>query len=475
MAQSLIRPKLSAALILSMAALVGLAGCGGGGGSSTPAAPTVQLALSLSSVSESQASVLTWSSTNATSCIASGSWSGTKATSGSINVSQAAAGSYTYNLNCASANASVVLTAVATANVNNSLSIVIDKGPNGDSFNMPFVTVTVCTTGTTICQAIDHVLVDTGSYGLRVFSSVMGKVSLPPVLNASSTPVAACGQFVSGYMWGSVRRADVKLAGEVATNTPVEIVGDTGSTYATIPAACNNTGAAMQTAVQLGANGVLGVGLFNQDCPGCAVSTAPNVYFACTANGCTSTVLPASSQVANPVAAFAKDNNGVVITLPAVSASGASVLNGSLIIGIGTQTNNQVGAAVVYPTNSAGNITTTYKGVSYTASFLDSGSNGLFFDDSSIAQCDNFYCPAEGTLSLSATTVSPVFGASGLVNFSVSNINSMQANTGAFNAGGKLGITNSFDWGLPFFFGRTVYVAIEGASTPKGAGPYWAY
>lgn len=32
-----------------------------------------------------------------------------------------------------------------------------------------------------------------------------------------------------------------------------------------------------------------------------------------------------------------------------------------------------------------------------------------------------------------------------------------------------------FDWGLPFFYGRHVYTAIYGQSTPGGTGPYWAY
>ncbi len=32
-----------------------------------------------------------------------------------------------------------------------------------------------------------------------------------------------------------------------------------------------------------------------------------------------------------------------------------------------------------------------------------------------------------------------------------------------------------FDWGLPFFYGRNVYAAVEQPRTPGGIGPYFAY
>jgi hypothetical protein len=295
------------------------------------------------------------------------------------------------------------------------LLVSVDRGVNGNSFNMPFVTVTVCTPGTSVCQSVDHVLLDTGSYGLRLFASALSGLSLPSVTNSSNDSIAECAQFVSGSMWGSVRQADVKLAGEVASNIPIQIVGDTASNYTTIPTSCTNTGA-IQTAEQLGANGILGVGLFTHDCGICNISTAPNMYFACNANGCTSTLVPILSEVTNPVSAFSINNNGVALTLPAVSSAGSNIISGTLVFGIGTQANNQILSEVVYNTNAQASFTTVYKGVSLTNSFIDSGSNGIFFDDSSIKQCFGFYCPTT-ELKLSATMKSPKSNASAVVNF----------------------------------------------------------
>jgi hypothetical protein len=66
-----------------------------------PAAPTLTLASN--TIVSGTSTTITWSSSNASSCTASGSWSGTLATSGSQTVSPTAIGTDTYTLVCSNA------------------------------------------------------------------------------------------------------------------------------------------------------------------------------------------------------------------------------------------------------------------------------------------------------------------------------------------------------------------------------------
>jgi len=75
-----------------------------------PAAPTLTLAES--SIVSGASTTLTWSSVKATSCAASGSWSGTLATSGSQSVMPTATGSDTYTLTCSNAGGTSPATSV---------------------------------------------------------------------------------------------------------------------------------------------------------------------------------------------------------------------------------------------------------------------------------------------------------------------------------------------------------------------------
>jgi hypothetical protein len=83
-----------------------------------PSAPDVKLNLSPTTINVGATSTLSWTVTNAASCTASGSWSGTKPLSGSLMVSPNAAAGYTYNLSCTNADgfteATQVLTVVAS-------------------------------------------------------------------------------------------------------------------------------------------------------------------------------------------------------------------------------------------------------------------------------------------------------------------------------------------------------------------------
>lgn len=451
--------------------------------STPPPSPTVNLTLAPASITTAQSSVLSWSSANASGCTASGAWSGAKATSGSLNIAPNAAGNFVYTLTCAgdggNVNASAALS--VTAPLSNSTAIVVDSGPTGvdGSINIPYVSVTVCQPGTTTCQTVDHVLLDTGSYGLRLLAPLDAALNLPAVKTPSGADAGACGKFVSGYTWGAVRQADVRMAGETAAGISIQVVGDSGANYAATPSSCSSAGNNLGTLAALGAKGILGVGLFKQDCgDSCARSAVGGNYYACTSNGCSASSMALASQVSNPVASFAVDNNGVLLVLPSVGAAGLTSVSGTLIFGVNTQSNNTIAGETLFKANSSGDFSTTYKGRTYSASFIDSGSNGYFFSDGTIRTCSggDFYCPA-ATLSLSATNSAADGSASGVVNFNIANMVQLASTISAAQVGGTVGSGsgNYFDWGLPFFYGRRVFVVIEGAAVNGRSGPFWAY
>ena len=377
------------------------------------------------------------------------------------------------------------------AGTGNSVSLTVDGGPAGLGFisaDVAFADVTLCVPGTNNCQIIDHVAVDTGSSGLRILQSVL---TLPL---AQEGNLVECFQFVSGFTWGPVMMADVKIGGEVASNIPIQVIGQ--STFPTIPRTCQNSvpgAGSEETVSDLGANGLLGVSFSVQDCG--SFCTAPSsLYYSCSPpSTCTETGVPLAQQPPNPVAMFSSDNNGVLIQLPAItSVTGQATATGTLFFGIGTQANNALGSATIFQVDEFGNFTTLYNNKSYPGSFLDSGSNGIFFLTSQLtgmsdSNCGGangeWYCPNATTPF--ATTTEGTTGTNEAVDFSAESANTLfSGDNTAFN---DLTGPNSscfvsptttapcFDWGLPFFFGRNVFVAIEGRSTPGGNGPYWAY
>ncbi len=395
----------------------------------------------------------------------------------------AVAPALTWTFGCGSSSPSNSNSGGGGGTTNNVQAISVNGGPEAEIADGAFTSVTVCSPGSsTNCQTISGILIDTGSSGLRIMSTALS-INLTQQTNGSGAPIVECAQFASGTTWGPVQTADVKIAGEAASSMPIQVIGSASfPNVPTGPTGCQ--GMTMDTVQEFGANGLLGIGQSIPDCgAACNSPSVTGAYYACPNTGCINTTETISEQVQNPVAAFGTDSNGTIIELPAVSTP-AATLNGSLIFGIGTQSNNGLGGATVFGTDDMGNFNTTYNGTTY-LSFLDSGSNGIYFLDTpttGLPVCAdvniNFlYCPTSNqTIPIVITAQSGTNGASASASFVVGNAGVLlDGNNAAVNdiAGPMSGLV---DLGLPFFFGRNVYTGIAGKSiSGVGTGPITAY
>jgi len=366
--------------------------------------------------------------------------------------------------------------------------IIVDGGPPSiaiGNINLPFVSVTVCLPATTTCQLVDHVLLDTGSTGLRIIAAALpAAFNLPQAADTSGAPLWECLQFADGYSWGSVRRADVQIANGTASDQSIQLIGDPTNTAVPTDCSVNGTLVPENTVDSFGANGVLGLNVFQYDCDAACADPAniqPAFYYGCPAAGsCANSAASLSAQVQNPVYNFPADNNGVAIVMSTIGAAGQVTTTGSLVLGINTQPNNMLGSAAVLTVDRLGYFTTTYNGLALPDSFIDSGSNALFFNDSTLTACatiTGFYCPAQlQTLQASNQSAG---GPISTVSFKVDNLETLSTNNSSFNAlpniAGSNPLTLAFDWGLPFFYGRTVFVGFENRTAAQNTGPFFAY
>src|ERR1035437_424984 len=245
-------------------------------------------------------------------------------------VTSLATGTTTIKATCSGISGSTLLTVVTPNNV---LTLTVNGSlvSTGSYPNKPCVSVTVCSPGTSTCQTINDILLDTGSYGLRIFKSLLTGISLTQVTSGSGS-LTECIQYADGSAdWGPVQTADVVLGNEPAVTVPIQVID---STFGIVPHSCGNPDT---TPAATGFNGILGVGLFTEDCGAECTSIANNgMYYVCSGSTCTATIAPLSNQVQNPVSHLPADNNGVILQLPSVPLGGMTSVNGSLILGVGT-------------------------------------------------------------------------------------------------------------------------------------------
>jgi hypothetical protein len=385
---------------------------------------------------------------------------------------------------------------------------------------MAYVSVEVCSAGaTTNCVIIPNVQVDTGSSGLRILASYPGVsgLNLSQVNTTTGSPVYECYAYPDGaYLWGPVVQAGFSMAGESATNVPIQVI-DNLAAPANVLSSCNPIGgSSLGTSTLLQANGILGIGPALQDCGSlCTGSTVLPYYWVCSSSSaCTSpAAVPTPTQVSNPVAFFnGSDNNGVMLTMGSVVSSGATSATGTLNFGIGTQTDNALGSSTKAYALSLStlngiaydSIFATYNNVSYPA-YVDSAENFLFLLDpttiaaasagAGITSCPGnppvgeYYCTSSAPSlpftikdagSDSSTLTLTLGNGTTLYNSSVANGGSNIAFSNL--AGGYALANDEVILGMPFFYGRTVYVGIAGQAPPSGLSAttygalgYWAF
>ena len=388
-----------------------------------------------------------------------------------------------------SCNSGTSNTTVPVAPVNNTVNLVVDSGINGTAWNRSYITLTICQPSTNNCQTIDHIIVDSGSTGLRINQAALSLSGLT-ALSSAGEPIYQCMQYAAGYAFGPVMSADVKIAGESAFNIPIQIFEYDNNP--SVPESCTNGVQPANLITGFGANGIIGINPIsnpNND------YTAGGVY-TCNANTCTEVNDPNTtiSQILNinPIAAFANDNNGAIFNLPAVNTASSESITGTLTFGLNTQTNNQVPTTI---NKLLGDSSTNYWPVGFflantgsqnTLAMFDSGTPYYAIYTPLLALCPTpfnyLYCPTSDSYALISMLSNFTGGSSTPFASVIANYSSL----GGFamimpNLGGPQDPLNTQTlYGLPAFFGNNIYLGFKGsgdigANTPLGQGPAWGF
>ena len=367
-------------------------------------------------------------------------------------------------------------------NNNNAIAISVSSGPQNNYLNGLFGSITLCNSNNA-CTTVNNVIFDTGSVGIRILGSALPNNFLTANSNGSGGTYSNCGVFADGFTWGDLSSATITLGNlKSTTSVPVQVIGQSSFP---VPSGCSSgNGTQMTTLSALGANGIVGIGLFKSDCGITCANNPTTSYYACTAGSCVESVIPTTSQLVNPVSVMpANYNNGTVISLPSISSNGAQNVQGNIYLGIGTSSNNSFTPSNVYNTDSNGYINISLGGNQYTQSFLDSGSSIYGFNNNNLQLCNQanfttYYCPT-ATSTLNLSIVSNVnANQSGVSSITIDNAYTLLNNTNnsAFdNVANQFTSSSSVDLGLTFFFGKKVATGIEGASSNIGTGTYFAF
>lgn len=332
--------------------------------------------------------------------------------------------------------------------------------------NLPTVPVRICSSGLfERCYTLRRLLLDTGSSGLRIFSS-----SIPPSKIRRTGPekkpsLRECLPFGTSRLWGRVVRLDVMLGREPPIRSlPVQIVESIPEFPPSSP--CDGKGRAMSDKSLSGIDGVLGVSPAESD---------GGYYFACAGQKCRPAFPSLQESVSNPVLHEKIDNNGIVLTFPSLPRKGARSVSGEMLLGIDTSPDNRLPPGVrFFPLER--NVffhATLEKSPRILYGRLDTGTNALVVPTLKLPRCppplNRLACPTKET----STSVALIEKGGN------SHLFSILAGNAAARLSGSRSVFDDilymppespfspFILGMPFFFGKTIYLLYPGSSITK--------
>ena len=181
--------------------------------------------------------------------------------------------------------------------------------------------------------------------------------------------------------------------------------------------------------------------------------------------------MPLDQQVANPVANFPVDNNGVIVQMPPVSNTGAVVGHRHAGVRHRHAVEQCARGSQTFTTDAYGDMNNSVFNGTTVQAFFDSGSNAYFFADSSLALCGSnyagFYCPSSAqTRSITLGGLSSTRASASIGILSAATLFSNTSNYAFNDLAGQIGGNSSFDLGLPFFYGRYMYYGFDQTRAP---------
>ena len=231
----------------------------------TPPAPTVALAASPSTITSGNSAALTWASSNATSCMASGAWSGAKSMSGSQSTGALKANS-TYSLTCTGAGGSATqATTISVTSAAPAPTVSLAANPSsvvsGASSTLSWSTTnaTACTasggwsgsqatsgshsTGALKANAT-YTLTCTGAGGSAAQSATVTVSSPAPTVSLSASPSSIASGSSSTLSWSSTNASSCTASGQWSGSKSMSGSQSMGALTksATYTLACTGTG-----------------------------------------------------------------------------------------------------------------------------------------------------------------------------------------------------------------------------------------